>query len=434
VVVLGGDVTVASTVRGDVIVIGGDLFLRPGAMIDGRAIAIGGGVYNSMLAVVRGGQLSYRDHTYDAIRLADGSFALDYRTYDLAPQRIVTLPFPYGLRIPTYDRVNGLAVAFGPVITVDTGRFVLEPIVTYRSHLGAIDPSVQAVARRGRRDRATLALGRTTLTNDAWIRGDVVNSALAFLLGTDVRNYYRADRAELALSRRFETSSGETDVTLGALTERAWSVGRDSLSTSRNAPVSVFGRDDDEKMLRPNPRVTRGRITSALVGTGTRWQGEEMGASASARVELPLDAPGGRRFAQATIDAAVDFTAFTTHRFHANLHGVATAGDSAPPQRYSYLGGAGTLPTFDLLSAGGDQLLFVESRYTIPIERLRLPLAGPPSLTLRHMIGAAGVERLPTFRQNIALRVTLSLLGVEYTVDPSGETDSRFSIFVGFTR
>ena len=40
VVVLNSDATVASTVHGDVVVVNGDLFLQPGARIDGRAVAI----------------------------------------------------------------------------------------------------------------------------------------------------------------------------------------------------------------------------------------------------------------------------------------------------------------------------------------------------------------------------------------------------------
>jgi hypothetical protein len=100
VVILGGDAYVASTVHGDVIVVDGDLFLRPGASIDGRAIAIGGGVYNSTLATVGGGRLSYRDHTYQVVAEAGGSYALDYREYTASPGRGITFPFPAGFRLP----------------------------------------------------------------------------------------------------------------------------------------------------------------------------------------------------------------------------------------------------------------------------------------------------------------------------------------------
>ena len=47
--VLGRSATVASKVQGDVIVVGGDLFVHPGADISGNAIAIGGTVAPSAL-------------------------------------------------------------------------------------------------------------------------------------------------------------------------------------------------------------------------------------------------------------------------------------------------------------------------------------------------------------------------------------------------
>ena len=43
-IVIGGPASVGARVRGDIIVVGGDLFLQPGAAIDGRATAIGGAV------------------------------------------------------------------------------------------------------------------------------------------------------------------------------------------------------------------------------------------------------------------------------------------------------------------------------------------------------------------------------------------------------
>ena len=46
---------------------------------------------------------------------------------------------------------------------------------------------------------------------------------------------------------------------------------------------------------------------------------------------------------------------------------ILTRGDTAPAQRFGYLGGAGTLSTVEpLLSIGGDEMLFLESRYVHP--------------------------------------------------------------------
>jgi hypothetical protein len=137
VVVLGGDASVGATVRGDVIVVGGDLFLSPGASIDGRTVAIGGGVYGSTLASVRGGTESLRDHTF-LISRSPNSARLDYQ-YIGSGDPEFELPLLEGLRIPSYDRIAGASLAWGPILR-PTIRWVVDPTITYRSHLGAWDP------------------------------------------------------------------------------------------------------------------------------------------------------------------------------------------------------------------------------------------------------------------------------------------------------
>ena len=74
---------------------------------------------------------------------------------------------------------------------------------------------------------------------------------------------------------------------------------------------------------------------------------------------------------------------------------------TASRQRFAYLGGAGTLPTIEgPLSLGGDELFFAETLYDIPLAGLTLPMIGNPVLALHHLIGSAGVQRLPAFTQN----------------------------------
>src|SRR5688572_2563410 len=106
VLILGGDATVASIVHGDVIVVDGDLFLHPGAAIDGRAVAIGGGVYPSSLATVGLGTESFRDVTYTIARSTDGRFTLDHRVVSPRPDETLTFPIVFGFRLPTYTRVD----------------------------------------------------------------------------------------------------------------------------------------------------------------------------------------------------------------------------------------------------------------------------------------------------------------------------------------
>lgn len=434
IVILGRDVAIGARVAGDVVVISGDLFMHPGAIIEGRVIVVGGCAYPSALATVHGGMQCWRDHTFDAVRTPQGT-ALDFRAIGYRePIRFVSFPVLYGVRVPAYDRVNGLSLPFGPRITplgagLD-GRLTIDPIITYRSHLGALDPGLFLRYDQSRRAAFEVSALRGTFTNDAWIRGDIVNSVLALAMGRDVRNYYRGDRAEARLIRIWEGEMFELEPYLGVRSERARSVGPSPTSTS--GPWSAFGRDDrDEGMLRPNPPVERGRISSGLLGSRLRWEQSGVRVSSDALIEAPFETSLDRQFVQTTLDVAVAFPTFGLQRFSIEGHGLATFGDTAPPQRYSYLGGSGTLPTFDLLEFGGDQLLFIESRYSIPIAQIIVPLLGSPTFTLRHMVGGAGVGSLPRLEQNLGVRLSLFAFKVDFTVDPrTRNTDVSLGVTV----
>jgi hypothetical protein len=413
-IVIGGSASVRSGVRGDIIVVGGDLFLHPGATIDGRAIAIGGGVYGSTLARVEGGTRSFRDQTFDATTVS-GAMRLVYRNTG-GREPAFEFPLLDGLRIPSYDRVEGASVPWGPVLR-PTNRLEIEPTVTYRSHIGDWDPALHAVVQAGDIWRLTLDARRGTFTNDAWIQSDLINSFNTLVVGTDTRNYYRADRVELATSRSDRSVTAEIETSFGVVTERAWSVG--SPDTLGSRPWSVK-RGDADNLPRGNPRVRRGRISAAFIGSRVQWQLGDVRLSGIGRVEVPWQAPADVRFVQLTTDATVQFPTFGVQRFRADIHLVATPGDTAPPQRFAYLGGSGTLPVIkEPLSFGGDQLLLVDSRYEIPVPRIKLPFAGSPVLTIRHRAGSAGVQRLPRLVQNVGATVTVSFFRLEYAVDPA---------------
>jgi hypothetical protein len=424
-------VTVASTVHGSVIVVGGDMWLHPGVAITGDAVAYGGGVYTTMLGTVGGRIVSYRDFTFDVVEVA-GGYELDYRSLALQEFEPIELPGLFGVRAPSYDRVNGLSVPFGPRFWVDSTRYSVEPIITYRSDLGVVDPEIYATAYLGRISAVQLVAGRTTLTNEGWIRGPFINSVTTLFAGSDVRNYWRADRGELRYRRDLERDNGVITPFVGALTERGWSVA--PAPGAESNPWSIFGRNDEEEgMRRPNPEVRRGRITSAVTGVSADLQLDDVMLRTRSLLEVAFDAPDDRQFIQATLDGRVQFPAIRNHRFQVDGHGVLTFGDIAPPQRYSYLGGSGTLPTMLLLSMGGDQLLFFESMYTIPVERIAIRFLGSPAVSVRHMIGSAGVDRLPGFVNNVGIRVTLSLFKADFVLDPETR-DTDFSVGLSFAR
>ena len=416
VVVLNSDATVASTVHGDVVVINGNLFLEPGAKVDGRAVAIGGGVYDSQQAKVGGEKLSFRDVRFDTARTAAGIELV----YKAPPPPVDTirkfaLPGLFGFQLPQYDRVDGLAVPWGPRISLGEDRLVVNPTVTYRSNLGAFDVAGTLRARISAGWSATAFAGKATLSNDRWIQSDLANSLSTIAVGSDYRNYWRAARYEGRVAHEWLFADGDVEVSGGARTENDWSV-------HGGGPWSFFNRNDTLHMKRANPAVERGDLSSALFGAHGSWQRQHVAFELGADAEVVFDAPGHEHFTQTTISARAAFPTFVTklgtQSFVFHTHMVLTAGDTAPPQRFAYLGGSGTLPTFEILSRGGDQLVFLEGLYNFPIQTLHVPLLGTPTITVREMLGGTGVGSLGKFDSNIGVRLTIGFLSGEIFVNP----------------
>ena len=431
VIVLNSDATVASTVHGDVVVINGDLFLQPGARIDGRAVAIGGGVYDSQQAKVGGDTLSFRDVHFDTARTTRG-LELVYRIPPPPEDTTPTFALPglFGFRLPLYDRVDGLSVPWGPRITLGDSRLVVNPTITYRSNIGALDLAATVRAGLGNGWSATAFTGKTTLSNDRWIQTDLANTISTLGVGSDYRNYWRAARYEATVAHEWLFSEGDLQLSSGGRTENDWSV-------RSGGAWSLFNRNDSLHMKRPNPAVERGQLSSVLFGARGSWQREHVALDAGADVEAVLDAPNSERFTQTTIFARAAFPTFVTklgtQSFVFHAHMVLTAGDTAPPQRFAYLGGGGTLPTFDILSRGGDQLVFLEGLYNFPIQTLHVPFLGTPIITVREMLGGTGIGSLGRFDSNIGARLTLGFLSGEIFVNPANG-DHVFSFGLSLIR
>jgi hypothetical protein len=415
-VVLGRTAVVDGIVEGDVIVVGGDLFVHPGARITGRAIAIGGGVYASALAIVFQGSTSFRDDSFSIERTPAG-YALAYRSLITDTQSPVVLPGFYGLRLPTYDRVNGASIAAGAAILFAKGRGELQAVATYRSDLGKVDPAIAGSFQLSRAVRLQFLAERGTFSNDAWIWSNFVNSLSSLALGTDTRNYYRADRADGSIHRLWQWTASQVEPTLGVRAERVWGVG--PVPGELRGPWSILGRRDTlSGMWRPNPFLPDGEIFSLLAGGTVRWTAGGVHVRASSILErsLAVSGPGGAAadgFSQLTSDGGVTFLTFGEQEYAVDVHWVISPGEATPPQRFVYFGGAGTMPFLELLEQGGDELLLVDQRYSVPLSNIRLRFLGIPTVQLRHRLGSAGLGDLPAFEQVLSLGVQLTIIRVE---------------------
>jgi hypothetical protein len=361
-----------------------------------------------------------------AIALASILLPLSARAQEVvgrAASPVFALTGVAGLQNPKYDRVDGLSLGVGAQLQVREHAVEVEPTVTYRSRLGTVDPALEVRLNPSGTLRFEGRGARETRTNDGWIYGDLVNSALTFLAGIDTRNYFRSSLGEGRVILREERSSYTLDPFVGGRYERV------SPITAVGNVWSVTGRNSAEKMFRPNPLVEAGDIASALVGTNYESQAGVVHSRLSVAVEPSFRVPAGTsQFVQLTLDGAVDFPTFGSQGLHVRAHGVATHGEAVPRARYSYLGGSGTLRSLELLEQGGTALLYVENRYTVPIAVIQLPMGISPVLTLRDAFGAAGVGALPGLQHEIGIGVGLPDLWLEVTRGVAGRKVTKVGV------
>ena len=423
-IVLGRTVVVEGTVRGDLIVVDGDLYMHPGGQIVGSAVAIGGGVYESALAKT-GKVLAFREFAYD-IAPIPGGFSLTYHEIDQVAEAPMFQPLGLrGLLVPSYDRTNGLSLPAGISINASSVAVHIAPQLTYRSQLGRVDPSVHAWTSFSRTFAVTADLGRSTFSNDSWIRSDLLNSLHVITVGNDTRNYFRATRGEAKLNWAADTSTSVLSGYFGVRGEHALSVRPDVDATG--GPWVFHGRRDVDDMLRPNPQIQNGTTYSVIFGGKGEWLVETIATKAGLDLEVgktSFDSIAGatrpidRSFGQATFDGSIDFPTFGLQTLHLDGHVVATTRGATPRQRWAYLGGTGTLTPLDILALGGDQLLYLDGRYNIPMSRIQTAV-GSPVVTLRDAIGGADIGRAPSLHQAIGLRLSLATAYVEFMADPA---------------
>jgi hypothetical protein len=336
----------------------------------------------------------------------------------------IDFPLGIGLRIPLYDRVNGLTLPFGPTITFGDERVVIEPLIAYRSHLGKVDPSLRTRFNFDTIFALTVRGERGTFSNERWIRSDIINSIWSLAFGRDSRNYYRADRGELNLRARLATEQFQTEFYAGPLWENAWSTGW--RAGENKEPASIFGKTNARNGLRrPNPLIDRGHIASAVAGAKLQYKtgGERFSTNFDVHLERAWRAPNQSKFTQVTLNQENRLQTIFGQRLEVDGHLVYTGGDPTPLQRYAYIGGSGTLTTINALTLGGDRLLFVDVRYHVPIPGLVLPFLGGPYIAPRFVMGAADVRKFGVPTQEFGARLGAGFLWVQYLRNPRTDRD-----------
>lgn len=423
-VVYDAEVRLEGNVENVAVVLGGDLWIRPGGRV-GRAVAVlGGGVYPAGLAVLERDSVFHADPRGRVrIETRPGVAGEPAETYvavvELAPPPRPALVSPVLTALPTYDRVNGVTLR-GEVQLRPTRREG-GPVV---NAWGAL--RLQQENRLGGGVRWRVPLGvenlhltgeasRATRSNDRWIYGDIANSVRAVTLGSDYRDYWDADLLRVMVERPVGKPLIAGESWLGPRFGAQLSRDR-SLPTQ--APWSLFGRGGLE---RENPEVLEGTIVSLLAGTTYAVRAPTSRFDGTLDVEHALAGAGDAGFTQALATGSYTARAMRTHELRVYFRAMAPLfGSDPPPQRSGILGGSGTLPSEPIAAFRGDHLVFVESAYAVPLPWIVLPVIGSPSVEALHVVGAAwegGDE--PAWVQNAGAGLVFAFFAARAYVNPA---------------
>jgi hypothetical protein len=433
--VVGGTLRFQGRTPGTVMVVGGDLFLRPGAEIGGDVVVIEGHFYGTGMATLSGQVREIRGEEVVVLR-RPGEVEIS-----APPER---RPFPvgfdgsfYGFFPDMYNRVDGLSIRWGlryvpPKESADALRLGARAIVrTSRENIGW-----EANAEREFRS-LRLTLGgswyNVTDTAERWHRGDVETSLSTLFLGEDNRFYFDRRGVELKAAREVR---GPLSLDLAFRND-----------TYRNVTVQdPFTVASDDFL--PNLPVEAGTMRSFLAGATwdgrdhpenvrLGWWGRLEGEAAGGFLE------GNQSFTSGRLDLR-RYQPVGSHQLDIRIVLGGRLGGTLPEQRRFHLGGAATLPGYEALEIRGDRTALLNLRYSIPLPALkRLGIFREGAWVV--LLGDAGdawesrdddPDWLSSGGVGVAGRGPFSDIGI-YAVVPSetiGDDQSDVSVFLFFGR
>lgn len=370
VAVLGGPVTIAGAVRGDLVVVNGNLIIENGGSVSGDVTVLGGSAHAAQADI--GGRLTVYDENLP-YRHTGNRIAYDEHRWDRwTESRDLS---HVSVRVEqSYNRVEGLPVMFGPVFqTAGPNRFRVDGLAIWRSESGPHLSSdelgylVRAEQHMGPGGRFSVGGSAHSLVVpiESWHLTNIEASLAAFLLHEDYRDYYKREGFS-AYARYDDPSTGvrltgeyrnEDQGFLPAVSP--WTL-RHNADPWRSQPLVGEGRistmtgdllvDDRNDPDDPSDGwYLKARATFGISGTLTvpEYRQPEPApptAVAAART-LPTDFQAGfvdvRRYTRLGPDSDLRLR---------GVLGGSLDGGPLPPQYQHALGGEGSLPGYGLMS------------------------------------------------------------------------------------
>lgn len=435
--VLEGPLTIAGTVRGNVLVINGDLILAAGAHIDGDVLVVGGTVDGEREARVAGSVT--RNPLPLRYRREGGQLVLDEeRAIESFVRNVRRSTSRVRLTAGGYNRVEGLPVIAGPIYRrrTDWGTIRAEALGILRSadefnwSGNNVGHDARLEVRLGGRSGVAIG-GRLYDVVDGvepWHLKSTEVALASFFLHRDFRDYFDRHGA-----RAYAT------LLMGPDAELEIGYARERWGTREVADPFTLFRDADP--WRANPIADEGvfRIANAIFTVDTRndirdpWSGwlikleYEHGESDAARL-APLT-PLARAEAAGTVAPISYARGFVDVRrynrvspegqlnFRLVLSG-STGADPLPVQRRLSLGGPGTLPGFDFRrEIQGDDVLTCTEDLTLVDPSSPIPNGRP-----------AQCERIALAQVEYRGDLRIGIGGVEPGDEPDESRWRRFRI------
>ncbi|HEY4613417.1 MAG TPA: hypothetical protein VII11_10565 [Bacteroidota bacterium] len=362
IVVKGGNLTVYGEIDGDVLLVGGTLYVKDGGRITGDARVINGDIVKDDGGVIEGSmdQTSSRTAGYREPR---DRFRRKSTTLNANWVNELTTLDDFIFR---YNRTEGIFLGMG-----SEKRYYWDGYRDFSSW-GSVGYGFKSkgwrynlgIARQfavgdGRLLELAVEGHRLTDTKDHWIIGQGENTAAAFFIHEDYRDYYyRAGwGASTSYSVQQDYFTGQFKVEYLLDTYR---------SMDNRTDWSLFGGD---KVFRLNPSIDEGKMRSIVASLGfstvTRTMYGQEGWSFFGSAEFAEESFGGDfGFRQYTADLRRYQPISRYDNLNLRLRIGTTEGD-VPFQRLYELGGLSTVQVLPFKSMAGNRMLLLNAEYIV---------------------------------------------------------------------
>ena len=384
IVVKGGNLTVFGTIDGDVLVVGGTLYLKGGGRITGNARVINGDVVREKGGIVEG----YTDKT--------SSRTVGYREErDRFTRSSHTFRAPWISEnanldnfVFRYNRVEGLFLGLG-----SEKKYNWDGRRDFSSY-GSIGWGIRSHTWRG-----NLGIARQfpiddtdndqlfeigvegyslTDTKDRWLIDVHENTVAALLIHEDFRDYYQRNGYSAHVAYYLQNEHVKMEMKAAYRAD-------EYASLKNNTEWALFGGD---KLFRPNPAIDNGKMRSVLTSVGISTEHK------SARGPEGWSIFGSFEYGPKTLGGVFDFDQYVldvrrfqpiTYYDNFNIRLRAGTSDGRLPIQRAYdLGGLGTLNGYPFKIESGNRLILLNAEYIMNGDALD-DLDFWPSWLFRHV-------------------------------------------------